>query len=98
MTGLEAALSAMEASIERFKQILPPVNRPTPSSADSAHSLFIVHGFTYAATIQLHRGFMLRSMTSTAKSLSAANNIVRTASGVGLQSVPFVNPVVGVSV
>ena len=97
MAGLEATLSATDSSIGRFMQSLPPIERSAPLSAETAHNLLLIYGLTYAATIELHKGFVGRSSTSMAKCLSAANNIIRTAHAIGIQNLQFVDPVAGVS-
>ncbi len=96
-TGYEATVVGFDGSIERFKQILPPIERPNPLSADTAHYLLVIHCLCQSATIQLHRGFAARSSTSMTKCLTAANSIIRTVQAVGVQSIQFVNPIIGVS-
>ncbi|PSR71038.1 hypothetical protein PHLCEN_2v13086 [Hermanssonia centrifuga] len=95
-TGYEATVVGFDGSIERFKQILPPIERPNPLSADTAHYLLVIHCLCQSATIQLHRGFAARSSTSMTKCLTAANSIIRTVQAVGVQSIQFVNPIIGV--
>lgn len=92
----QASISSLDASLERFKQALPPIERPNPPSADTAHILLLTHSLTHCATITLHRPFVPRSSTSMTRCLTAANTIIRVVQGLGVQRLEFVNPILGV--
>lgn len=73
----EAALRAADAALEGFKAALPPLAHAPAGAAADVHALALVHGLAHAGTAQLHRGFVARSATSTARALASASALVR---------------------
>ena len=94
----QSVMNTLDASIERFKQGLPAIERSTQLSSDSAHTLLLIHSLTHSATIQLHWPFTSRSTTSINRCLAAANTIVRVMQVLDVKRMEFINPILGVRV
>ena len=94
--GFEAALLALDSSVEQFTQSLPSVERAGTLNEEQTHSLLIIHGLCHCATIQLHRAFIERSSTSKSRCLASANVLVRVVHEL-TRRLKVVSPLVGVS-
>ena len=46
-------MNTLDASIERFKQGLPAIERSTQLSSDSAHTLLLIHSLTHKDVMSL---------------------------------------------
>ncbi|KAI0343315.1 hypothetical protein BDW22DRAFT_1267164 [Trametopsis cervina] len=92
----QATISALDTSIEAFKHTLPPLQRPSQSSGDTAHMLLLIHAICHCASIQLHRPFLNRSSTSLTRCLTAANTTIRVMHSLEVHNLGIVNPVIGV--
>ncbi|KAI0091628.1 hypothetical protein BDY19DRAFT_904256 [Irpex rosettiformis] len=92
----QAVISTFDASIERFKQSLPAIERSTQLSPDRAHTLLLIHTLTHSATIQLHWPLTSHSTASINRCLAAANTIVRVVQVLDVKRMEFANPVLGV--
>ncbi|KAI0692448.1 hypothetical protein BC835DRAFT_1307150 [Cytidiella melzeri] len=92
----QAALTTFDGFIERFKYILPPIERSTQLTPEIAHALLLIHCLSHCATIQLHRPLIPRSSTSMTRCLTAANTVISIFQALDVKQMEFINPIAGV--
>ncbi|KAH9847316.1 hypothetical protein C2E23DRAFT_522773 [Lenzites betulinus] len=92
----QATFLSLDNRIERFKQVLPRIDRVDPSRVGLLRTTLLIHTLSQCASIQLHTPLVQDRVTANSRTYQAAHAAVKLLRGVNPGILSCVNPFIGI--